>query len=71
MTQNVALAMMQFWYNRSDDATRKEMRIWIADDLYKPTVSNIQLEMSQFWFNKADREAKKAFQAWAGRIMFF
>jgi uncharacterized protein YccT (UPF0319 family) len=64
LTQNVALAMMQFWYNRSDDATRKEMRIWIADDLYKPKVSNIQLEMSQFWFNKADREAKKSFQAW-------
>ncbi|ETI58343.1 YccT family protein [Marinomonas profundimaris] len=63
-TSNVALEMMQFWYNRSDEATRKDMRIWIADDLYKPTVSNIQLEMLQFWFNKADREAKKAFQAW-------
>lgn len=64
LTQNVALEMMQFWYNRSDDVTRKEMRIWIADDLYKSKVSNIQLEMSQFWFNKADREAKKAFQTW-------
>jgi len=64
LTENVALEMMQFWYNRSDEATRKEIRIWIADDLYKPKVSNIQLEMSQFWFNKADREAKKSFQAW-------
>lgn len=64
LTEDVALEMMQFWYNRSDEATRKEIRIWIADDMYKPTVSNIQLEMSQFWFNKADREAKKAFQAW-------
>ncbi|NLQ18254.1 DUF2057 domain-containing protein [Marinomonas sp. M1K-6] len=64
MSENVALDMMQFWYNRSDEATRKEMRIWIADPLYKPTVANIQLEMSQFWFNKADQEAQKAFQKW-------
>ena len=64
MTEDVALEMMQFWYNQSDDATRKDARIWIADDMYKPTVANIQLEMFQFWFNKADKEAKKALQAW-------
>lgn len=64
MTEDVALEMMQFWYNRSDEATRKDTRIWIADDMYKPTVANIQLEMFQFWFKKADKEAKKGFQAW-------
>ncbi|WP_421849539.1 DUF2057 family protein [Marinomonas sp.] len=64
MTEDVALEMMQFWYNRSDEATRKDARIWIADDMYKPTVANIQLEMFQFWFKKADKEAKKSFQAW-------
>lgn len=64
MTEDVALEMMQFWYNRADEATRKDARIWIADDMYKPTVANIQLEMFQFWFKKADKEAKKGFQAW-------
>jgi uncharacterized protein len=64
MEEDVALRMMEFWYNQSDDATRKEIRIWLADALYKPTVSNIQLEMSQFWFNKADKDSQKAFQTW-------
>ena len=64
LTEDVALEMMEFWYNRSDEATRKEIRIWIADDMYKPSVSNVQLEMTQFWFNKADKDAKKAFQVW-------
>ncbi|NVK73151.1 DUF2057 domain-containing protein [Marinomonas sp. CT5] len=64
MDDDVALPMMKFWYNRSDEATRKEMRIWIADNMYKPSVANIQLEMSKFWFNKANKEEKKAFQVW-------
>lgn len=64
MTEDVALEMMQFWYNQSDEATRKDIRIWIADDMYKPTVANIQHQMFQFWFKKADKEAKKDFQAW-------
>ena len=38
MTEDVALEMMQFWYNQSDEGTRKDARIWIADDMYKPTV---------------------------------
>lgn len=62
--EKVALEMMQFWYNRSDDVTRKAIRVWIADDRYKPEMKNIQLEMSQFWFKKADREERKAFQVW-------
>lgn len=64
MIEDVALQMTQFWYNQSDEATRKEARIWIADDMYKPKVANIQLDMMQFWYKKADKEEKKAFQDW-------
>lgn len=63
-TNDVALDMLQFWYNRSDSATRKALRVWMADEAYQPAVSNIQLEMGQFWFQKADNEAKKAFRIW-------
>lgn len=64
MSQDVALDMMKFWYNQSNDATRKDMRIWIADDSYEPAASSIQLDMSQFWFKKANQEDQKAFQKW-------
>ena len=64
MIEDVALQMTQFWYNQSDEATRKEARIWIADDMYKPKVANIQLDMLQFWYKKADKEEKNAFQDW-------
>ncbi|WP_417528235.1 DUF2057 family protein [Marinomonas shanghaiensis] len=64
MSDKVTLNMMKFWYNQSDEATRKDLRVWIADDLYKPTVSSTQLEMSQFWFKKADQSDRNAFQTW-------
>lgn len=64
MMEDVALEMMQFWYNQSDKVTRKDIRIWIADDMYKPIVANIQHQMFQFWFKRADKEEKKSFQAW-------
>ncbi|UTW00540.1 DUF2057 domain-containing protein [Marinomonas rhizomae] len=64
MAEDVALGMMQFWYNESDELTRKDARIWIADNMYKPKVANTQLDMFQFWVKKADKEAKKEFQAW-------
>ncbi|MGO3740102.1 MAG: YccT family protein [Marinomonas foliarum] len=64
MSDDVELQMMQFWYNQSDKVTRKNIRVWIADDLYKPEVSSIQFEMSTFWFNKADKQSQQAFQQW-------
>ena len=64
MKEDITLDRLQYWYNLSDDTTRKEIRIWMADDLYKPNVSNIQLEMTQFWFDKATYEDKKMFQTW-------
>jgi uncharacterized protein len=64
MSEDVALDRMKFWYNQSNEATRKDMRIWIADNSYKPTTSSIQLDMSQFWFKKANQEDQKAFQKW-------
>ena len=64
MKENITLSRLQYWYNQSDEATRQEMRILIADDLYKPRGSSIQLEMMQFWFNKATDEEKKTFQVW-------
>ncbi|KZN12762.1 YccT family protein [Marinomonas sp. TW1] len=64
METNPALGMLKFWYNRSDSATRKAMRIWIADSQYQADVSNIQLEMMLLWYKKADDGARKAFQVW-------
>ncbi|WP_394183243.1 DUF2057 family protein [Marinomonas posidonica] len=64
METDPALEMMKFWYNKSDPATRKAMRIWIADAQYQAKVSNIQLDMMTLWYNKADDDAKKAFQIW-------
>lgn len=64
MSQDVAFDMMKFWYNQSNDATRKDIRIWIADDAYNPAASSIQFDMSQFWFKKANQEDQKAFQKW-------
>lgn len=64
MKEDVVLDRLQYWYNQSDEATREEIRIWIADDLYESTISNIQLGMAQFWFNKTTSEEKKAFQVW-------
>ncbi|WP_137170267.1 DUF2057 domain-containing protein [Marinomonas sp. FW-1] len=64
MSDDVELQMMQFWYNQSDKVTRKHIRVWIADDLYKPEVSSIQFEMATFWFKRADKESQQAFQQW-------
>ncbi len=64
METDPALEMMKFWYNKSDTATRKAMRIWIADDQFQANVSNIQLEMMMLWYNKADDGTKKTFQVW-------
>lgn len=64
MKENIALDRLQYWYNQSDDVTRKEIRIWVSDDLYRPRVSNVQLEMTQFWFHKTNSEEKKVFRIW-------
>ncbi|MBR7887393.1 DUF2057 domain-containing protein [Marinomonas sp. A79] len=63
-TDDVALDMLKFWYNQSDSATRKALRIWMENKSSEPDMSNIQFEMGQFWFQKADNDAKKAFRIW-------
>lgn len=64
MKQDIALDRLQYWYNESDEVTRKEIRIWLKDDLYTPSISNIQLEMAQFWFDKVSLEEEKTFRVW-------
>ncbi|GAA0830251.1 hypothetical protein GCM10009112_13520 [Marinomonas arenicola] len=56
--------MMQFWFNKSDAATRKDFRIWMVDNTHQPKAKNTQFEMLTFWFNKATPTERKAFQVW-------
>lgn len=56
--------MMQFWYNKSDEATRKDFRIWMVDNSHQPKAKNTAFEMLTFWFNKANDKERKAFQVW-------
>ena len=62
--EDIELNMMKFWYNESDEATRKAFRVWINDALYKSDMASVQFNMSQFWYKKADKNQRKAFQDW-------
>ncbi|MBJ7552927.1 DUF2057 domain-containing protein [Marinomonas spartinae] len=64
VTQTNEFQMMQFWFNKSDEQTRKNFRIWIVDHTYQTKVKNTQYEMLQFWYNKANKAERKAFQVW-------
>ncbi|MCB5161605.1 DUF2057 domain-containing protein [Marinomonas algarum] len=63
-TNDLALDMLKFWFNRSDSATRKALSVWMIDERETSSVYNIQLEMGQFWFKKASTQDRKAFRAW-------
>ncbi|MFM2482705.1 DUF2057 family protein [Celerinatantimonas sp. YJH-8] len=58
--------MLKFWYNKSDDATRKATRIWMIDSTQEPADAdkNQAFTMIKFWFKKADAAQRKAFQVW-------
>ncbi|MBD5772295.1 YccT family protein [Marinomonas colpomeniae] len=64
MSDDMSLDMMKFWYNQSDEVTRKELRIWISDALYQSKLSSIQFEMSQLWYTKANSSEQEAFELW-------
>jgi uncharacterized protein YccT (UPF0319 family) len=64
MEEDVDLDMMKFWYNQSDDATRKAIRVLSRDRFYQPQRPSIQFDMSQFWYEKADTNERTAFQHW-------
>lgn len=56
--------MLQFWFNKADEQTRKDFRIWMVDNTHQPKGKNTQFEMLQFWYNKATAPERKAFQVW-------
>ncbi|MGO3346659.1 MAG: YccT family protein [Marinomonas sp.] len=64
VTEANEFKMLQFWFNKSDEATRKDFRIWMVDNTHQPKVNNTQFEMLTFWYNKANTEERKAFQVW-------
>ncbi|MEL0636061.1 DUF2057 domain-containing protein [Marinomonas sp. TI.3.20] len=64
VTEANEFQMLQFWFNKSDEATRKDFRIWMVDNTHQPKAKNTQFEMLTFWFNKATPVERKAFQVW-------
>ncbi|MFM2484127.1 YccT family protein [Celerinatantimonas yamalensis] len=63
--KTTAFSMLKFWYNKSDETTRKDIRIWMIDHSYQAkTSATTPYQMLKFWFNKANKAQKKAFQVW-------
>lgn len=58
--------MLKFWYNKADNETRKQVRIWLVDHSQEPANAeeNQAFSMIKFWFNKAQAPERKAFQVW-------